>query len=112
MLVRITYDQIDARHRGNLLGGALRVTSSDDDLCSRILAVSAAYRRARILVSRRRNGASVEDNDFGSFSGIRASQATVAELALERGSISLGRTASEVLHIEGRHSVIIWATKM
>ena len=65
-----------------------------------------------VLVGRRRYSTRVENYDFRLRSGGGARQAAIKQLPLDRRAISLGRTTSEVLHVIGRHRLIILSAKL
>ena len=69
MFVGITNNPAYTGNLRELLGSTLGVTSSDNDLAPRIVAVDATNRVAHILVSGRRNRAGIQDHDLG-FRGI------------------------------------------
>ncbi len=87
-------------------GSALGVASGDNDFCQRILALNAADGGAGVLIGGIRDGASVQDDEVG-LGGGGASEAAGFELAFEGGAVGLGGTASEVLHVEGGHRIIV-----
>jgi hypothetical protein len=92
----------DTRQRGDFRGGALRITSGNDDLCERILPLRAADCGTRILIRGIGDGASVQNYQirFGRWS---EGKAPGFELAFESGAVGLSSTASEVFDVIGRH---------
>jgi hypothetical protein len=74
--------------------------------------VNAANGGARVLIGRGGYCASVENDDFGFGGTTGARQAAIEQLALNGRAISLGRAASEVLHMVGRHRMIILSANL
>src|ERR1022692_1640751 len=69
--------------------------------------MNAADGCTRILVGRGGDGAGVQDDDFRLDGRGGALQSAGEQLALDSGAIGLGRAASEVLDMIGRHQAII-----
>jgi hypothetical protein len=105
--VRVADYPAYARERGNLFGGALRVTAGDYDLAGGILPVNTADGGARVLVGRGGHRAGIQDYDFGLRGTLGPLQAALAELALDGGSVSLGGAAAKILYVEGSHDPMV-----
>ena len=69
--------------------------------------MNAADGCTRILIGRCGDGAGIQDDDFRLDGRGGAFQSAGEQLALDSGAIGLGRAASEVLDMIGRHQAII-----
>lgn len=107
MLVRVTDDERDAIERGNLLGSALGVASSDEDAGRWIGAVDATNGRAGVLVSGAGDGTCVQHDHVGIGRGGSADKSTLTELTLNCCAIGLGGSTAEIFHVVTGHMNII-----
>ncbi len=107
VLVRISHYQADAGQRRNLFRRPLRVTAGDQDSRTGVFPMNAADGSTCVLISRRGDGAGIQDDDFSLDGSAGALQSAGQQLALNGGAIGLGRAASEVLHMIRRHESII-----
>ncbi len=69
--------------------------------------MNAANGGARVLIGSSGDRAGIQDDDFGRAGIARAFQAALEQLPLDCCAIGLRRTAAEVLHMVGRHRLII-----
>ena len=69
--------------------------------------MNAANGGARVLIGSRGDRAGIQDDDFGRAGIARAFQAAIGQLPLDGRAVSLRRAAAEVLHMIGRHKLII-----
>ena len=74
--------------------------------------MDAAYGGTGILIGGRGNGAGVKNNDLSLCGGVGPRESVIQQLAFDGCSIGLGRAASEILHMIGRHSLIILSAKL
>ena len=94
----------DAGESGEFFGGALGVTAGDDDFGGGFGGVEFADGVAGLGVGGGGDGTGVEDDDVGSVGRGGQTAATVEELALDGGAVSLGGAAAELLDVEGGHA--------
>ena len=102
-LVRIADNPGDAWKRGEFFWRALGVASGDDNASMGIVGVNLAYGIAGLGIGGRGDGASVDDDDVRRRSIDRGNAPPVAELAFERGAVSLGSAAAELFDVKRGH---------
>ena len=74
--------------------------------------MNAADGGAGVLIGGRGHGAGVENDDLGFVGGPGAQQSALEQSPLNGGAVCLGRSAAEVLHVIGRHKLIIPSAMM
>ena len=89
------------------LGRALCVATGDYDPRLGIFAVHAPDRGSRVVVSRSRNCAGVEDHDLGADRVGGALEPKLLELAFDCGTVRLGSPAPKILYVKTAHRLIV-----
>ena len=108
MFVRIANHTAHPRKRGDFFRRTLRVATRHHDVAVRIVATDAADGRAGILISRSRDRARVQYDDFRSRRCVGPRQAELLELARDSSTIGLRSPASKVLYVETRQGSSRW----
>ena len=103
--VGIADDAGNAGETSNVLRGALRITTSDNDARGRIGRVDLADGVAGLRVGCGSDGASIENDHVGRRAIGRGGAALVAQLALDGGAIGLRGATAKLFDIEGAHVV-------
>lgn len=101
--MRITDNERDARKSGELLGSALGVTAGDEDPGFGILGVDFADGVASLGVSGRSDGTCIDDHEFRIIRRGGWSAATIAELALDGGTVGMGGAAAKLFDVKSSH---------
>ncbi len=107
MLVRIPNDPLHAGKGSQLLGCALGVAASHENLAAGIFAMYAANGGARILIGRGGYGAGIEHDELGFNRGGGTLQAALGQLAFYGSSVRLGGAAAKILDVVSRHGSIV-----
>lgn len=101
----IADDPSDAGKGGELFGGSLGVTASDDEASGRVLRVDLADGVASLSIGSGSDRAGIENDDV-CCGGSRSGGATAfEELALEGSAVCLGGAAAELLDEKGGHTI-------
>ena len=109
MLVRVADYLCDAGKGGEFLRGSLGVATGNHDAGLGIFAADAADEGTGVLIGGCCHGAGIEDDQFGLVERRGAFQAALFELALNRGTIGLGRAATKILYVVTCHRTIVAA---
>ncbi len=100
VLVRVAHHPLDARKAGQFFGTALGVASGDQDGRLGIAAMYASQGLPQILVGRRRDRATVQNDYFRRFDIRGGFEAFLAQGALDGRAIGLSGPATEILNEE------------
>jgi len=101
--VGIADDEGNSGETGDLLRGALSVTTSDNDASGRIRRVDFADGVAGLSVGGGGDGASIENNDVRRRAIERDGAALVPQLALDGGAVGLCGATAELFDVENGH---------
>ena len=103
--VGIADDEGNSGETGDVLRGALSVTTGDNDASGRIRRVDFANGVAGLSVGGGSDGAGIQDNDVGRRAIGRGGTTLVAQLALDGGAVGLRGAAAKLFDIESGHVV-------
>ena len=101
--VGIADDEGNSGETGDLLRGALRVTTGDNDASGRIRRVDFADGVAGLSVCGGGDGASIENNDVRRRAIERDGAALIPQLALDGGAVGLCGATAELFDVESSH---------
>ena len=101
--VGIADDEGNSGETGDLLRGALRVTTGDNDASGRIRRVDFADGVAGLSVGGGGDGASIENNDVRRRAIERDAAALIPQLALDGGAVGLCGATAELFDVESGH---------
>jgi len=107
--VGVSHDLRDTGKSGDLTRRPLGVTPGDDDASIGIFAMHAADSSTCVLVRRCGDRAGVQDDNPGFVGPGSSFQATLIELTLDRGTVSLGGPASKIVYVVRCHRTIVAA---
>ena len=100
VFVGVAHDPFHAWQGGKFFGGALRVTTGDQDPACGVLAADATNCGAGVLVRGGGDSAGVQNDNFGLLGRCSAPQSLRKKLLLEIRSVSLRCPAAKVLNEE------------
>jgi hypothetical protein len=102
-LVGIPNNPLDAWEGGQFLGSALRIAACYENAAPWIQAVRMTHGLPDIVIGRRGDGASVENDEIRRGNIRHAGETPDGKLRFERGAIGLRGAAAEILHKEAGH---------
>lgn len=107
MLVRVSDYAAYARQGRGFVGSSLGVTTRQNDLTPWILAFDSPNCRPGILICRRRNRASIQNDDLGLLRPGRLLAPQLPELPFYSSAVGLCRPTAKIYYVKTRHSHIV-----